>query len=135
MLKPITVFAFLTAAAQAAAATGWTTTSDKGIELHQIAADHVQVTIVCDPNGVWEPAEFHMTIKVGGAAIPAGKASISSGEATADLQVYDGGNIVKTDTWPELMAVFQSNEEKHLAYGNQAVNFVIPAFTADCLPK
>ena len=56
------LISFLAALALPVGAGEWKSEEDKGIFLHTIRGGTARLELVCDPEGVWVPAEFHVVV-------------------------------------------------------------------------
>ena len=113
----------------------WQSEEVKGIFSHTIQEGSARLELVCDPEGVWLPPEYHVVVTPAPGQFLQGT-SIEVRTAT-ETQTFplSGGSIVSSEpeVWNKVVATLAKPGPITFSAGGQDVSFTIEGeLTADC---
>lgn len=95
-MKAIYAAMIFAATCSAASAGEWSSQDDKGLKVYSLHDGAVAVDLVCDPDSLWEPPEYHLVVKHGGAVLDGESVRVQKGDEAVTLPMA-GGSILSTD--------------------------------------
>lgn len=95
-MKLVYVAVLLAATSGTAYAQEWTSKDDKGLKVYDLQDGSVNINLVCDPAGLWEPAEFHLVVQDAGTLLTGNSVQVRHGDQVVDLPLT-AGTILSTD--------------------------------------
>lgn len=120
--------------ASTAGAAEWQTVEDKGIFLHSLRDGSAKLEMVCDPDELWSPPEFHVLVTDGGHFLEGDVVEFRAGDEALKYPL-SGGSIVgvNADEWNALVAVLsRPGSVSFSAAGIEIKLKVEGALRADC---
>lgn len=114
----------------------WDSEEDKGIFLHTIQDGTARLELVCDPEGIWIPAEFHVVVTPAPGQFLEGATIEVRTEAETQTFPLSGGSIVGRDpeVWNKVVATLAKPGPITFSADGQDVTLTIEGeLSADCL--
>ena len=112
----------------------WQTEEDKGIFLHSLQEGTARLEMVCDPDGIWLPPEFHVLVTDGGQFMEGNTVEVST-EAETLTYPLSGGSILGAtpEVWNQLVTALSKPGTVTFSTETETVAFNIEnSLTADC---
>lgn len=135
-MKSFAISAFsLAVLALSADAGEWQTEENKGIFLHTIQEGTARLELVCDPEGVWLPPEFHVVVTPAPGQFLEGTTIEVRTETETQTFPLSGGSIVgrEPEIWNKVVATLAKPGPITFSAGGQDVSFTIEGeLSADC---
>ena len=113
----------------------WQSAENKGIFLHTIQEGTARLELVCDPEGVWLPPEFHVVVTPALGQFLEGTSIEVRTETETQTFPLSGGSIVgrEPEVWNKVVAILAKPGPITFSAGGQDVAFTIEGdLTADC---
>lgn len=113
----------------------WQSEENKGIFLHTIQEGTARLELVCDPEGVWLPPEFHVVVTPAPGQFLEGTTIEVRSETETQTFPLSGGSIVgrEPEVWNKVVATLAKPGPITFSAGGQDVAFTIKGeLTADC---
>ena len=113
----------------------WQSEENKGIFLHTIQEGTARLELVCDPEGVWLPPEFHVVVTPAPGQFLEGTTIEVRSETETQNFPLSGGSIVgrEPEVWNKVVATLAKPGPITFSAGGQDVAFTIEGeLTADC---
>ena len=113
----------------------WQSEENKGIFLHTIQEGTARLELVCDPEGVWLPPEFHVVVTPAPGQFLEGTSIEVRTETETQTFSLSGGSIVSRDpeVWNKVVATLAKPGPITFSAGGQDVSFTIEdELKADC---
>ena len=100
----------------------WDADDRRGLKLFTASQGSVKVSLVCDPDNLWEPAEYHLQAHSNGAVLPGNSVTVSAGEESVTVPL-SGGSILSNDreSWNKILVMLESPGKVRFAAGNVQV--------------
>lgn len=116
----------------------WSVKNDKGLLIHKLASGDIALTVVCDPNGAYQPPEVFMMVEENGRKLEAGQLAVSRDGETARLNIVGAAIVARTDagSWNKALGWLMDGGAVGFSTGN--VEASVPAgavFKNTCLIK
>lgn len=108
-MKWVCVVAILAATSGIASAADWSAADDKGLKTYTLAEAETRLELVCDPDLLWEPPEFHLVVKRNGEVLD-GPTLTAAKDAESVTLTLTGGAVVAQDrdAWNKLIALISN---------------------------
>lgn len=113
----------------------WRSEENKGIFLHTIQNGPARLELVCDPEGIWLPPEFHVVVMPAPGQFLEGTTIEVSTETETQTFPLSGGSIVgrDPDVWNNVVATLAKPGPITFSAGGEDVSFTIEdELKADC---
>ena len=113
----------------------WQSEENKGIFLHTIQEGTARLELVCDPEGVWLPPEFHVVVTPAPGQFLEGTSIEVRTETETQTFPLSGGSIVGREPkiWNKVVATLTKPGPITFSAGGQDVSFTIEGeLSADC---
>lgn len=113
----------------------WQYDENKGIFLHTIQDGTARLELVCDPEGIWIPAEFHVVVTPAPGQFLEGTTIEVRTKMGTQTFPLSGGSIVSRDpeVWNKVVETLAKPGPITFSAGGQDVSFTIEGeLTADC---
>ena len=113
----------------------WQSEENKGIFLHTIQEGTARLELVCDPEGIWIPAEYHVVVTPAPGHFLEGTTIEGRTETETHTFPLSGGSIVSREPegWNKVVAILAKPGPITFSAGGQDVSFTIEGeLTADC---
>lgn len=113
----------------------WQSKENKGIFLHTIQDGTARLELVCDPEGVWLPPEFHVLVTPAPGQFLEGTSIEVRTETESQTFPLSGGSIVgrEPEVWNKVVATLAKPGPITFSAGGQDVAFTIEGeLAADC---
>ena len=126
---------FLTATAPPVSAAQWQSTEDKGLFEYTLQDGTARLELVCDPEGVWLPPEFHVVVTPAPGQFLEGTTIEVRTETETQTFPLSGGSIVgrEPEAWNKVVATLAKPGPITFSAGGQDVSFKIEdELKADC---
>lgn len=133
-MKAIIAAAILIGTCGMASANEWSAKDDKGLKVYNLRDGSATVDLVCDPDNLWEPPEYHLVVKQSGNVLDGSTVEIRKGEEALTMPL-SGGSILSTDRegWNKLIELLsQPGLIEFAAGGNTVALNAANALTSDC---
>ena len=135
MKKSVTAVLALAATALPLSAAQWKVTEDKGLLEYTIQEGTARLELVCDPERVWLPPEFHLVVTPAAGQFLQGTTIEVRTETETQTFPLSGGSIVgrEPDMWNKVVATLAKPGPITFSAGGQDVAFTIEGeLSADC---
>lgn len=137
MNKFLMTLAVLSSTASAVMAQGatWDASENRGLKLYTASQGSVKASLVCDPDNLWEPAEYHLQVQSSGAVLPGNSVTVSAGEESVTVPL-SGGAILSNDreSWNKILAMLAAPGKVTFAAGDVQVQLDFASETTlNCL--
>lgn len=133
-MKAIIAAAIVVATCGMASANEWSAKDDKGLKVYNLRDGSATLDLVCDPDNLWEPPEYHLVVKQGGNILDGSSVEIKKGEEALTMPL-SGGSILSTDRdgWNKLIELLSQPGliEFHAGENTVALN-ATSALTSGC---
>ncbi len=134
-MKVLYVLAAVAMACGPAAAAEWKSSEDKGLRLYSLIDGSARLDLVCDPEGLWEPAEFHLSVIPSGAVLTGSSLTATKGDESVTLPVASGAVLGRdAEAWNKLIGMI--SEPGTVTFESDATSVSITfdaAREGDCL--
>jgi len=112
----------------------WQTEEDKGIFLHTLQEGTARLEMVCDPEGIWMPPEFHVLVTEGGQFMEGNTVEVSTKAETLTYPLSGGSILGATpEVWNQLVSALSEPGTVTFSTPTETVAFNIEnRLTADC---
>lgn len=113
----------------------WKSEEDKGLFLHTIQDGRARLELVCDPEGIWIPAEFHVVVTPTPGEFLQGTTIEIRTEVETQTFPLSGGSIVgrEPEVWNKVVATLAKPGPITFSAGGKDVAFTIEGeLSADC---
>lgn len=113
----------------------WKTEEDKGIFLHSVQQGRARLEMVCDPDGIWLPPEFHVLVTDAGAVLDGTTVEVRTDTETLSYPLSGGAILGATpEGWNRLVAALSHPGTMSFSTASRTVSFDIEnSLTADCI--
>lgn len=119
------VFAMTSGMAMAAT---WSHEDDKGLQIYTLVDGETRLELVCDPDKLWEPAEFHLIMKRNGTVIEDATVTASKGESSVTLPMMGGAVVAQDkDAWEQLVGLMSEAGTVSFQAGTHAFSVAFDA--------
>ena len=135
MKKSVMAALALAVTALPLSAAQWKVTEDKGLLEYTIQEGTARLELVCDPEGVWLPPEFHVVVTPAPGQFLEGTTIEVRSETETQTFPLSGGSIVgrEPEVWNKVVATLAKPGPITFSAGGQDVAFTIEGeLTADC---
>lgn len=112
----------------------WQSSEYKGLFEYTLRDGTARLALVCDPEGIWMPPEFHVVVTDAGQFLQGTKVDVRTETETQTFPL-SGGSIVSRDpeVWNKVVATLAKPGPITFSAGGQDVAFTIEGeLTADC---
>ncbi|MCY1741017.1 hypothetical protein [Ensifer sp. SL37] len=85
----------------------WVKSDDKGLSVYNLRDGQKQINMACDPEALWDPPEYHVTVSDGRTFLAGDRAEVKSGRETITLPLSGDSFLAGKDTkhWNKLVAM------------------------------
>ena len=105
-MKVLYVLAAVALACGPAAAADWKSSEDKGLKLYRLVDGANRLDLVCDPEGLWEPPEFHLFLSPSGSILNGASLTATKDEESVTLPLVAGAVVSRQpDLWNKLIGM------------------------------
>lgn len=108
--------------ASAAHAVGWSSGQDRGIPFYSFGAGTLNLTIACDPEGIYQPPQQYIQATIAGKPVD-GAVSLSGNGEDVTLPFESGTafrQAVQPETWNKAMTVLHGPDG--FSFGGQRID-------------
>lgn len=132
-MKPAMLAMVLVWFGGASMADTWEQGENKGLTVYRAIGQGIEATMVCDPEKLMEPPEYHLTFKVGGQE-KSGEYVVSAGDQVAKAHL-DYGTAMDADL-AAIVAVLQSSASVDVSVDGASYQLVTDKpFAGKCGPE
>ena len=134
-MRVLYVLAAVVMASGPASAAEWKSSEDKGLKLYSLVEGANRLDLVCDPEGLWEPAEFHLFFSPSGSVLTGASLTVTKDDESVTLPVVAGAVVGRQpDLWNKLIGMI--SEPGTVTFESDAISAAITFDSAregDCL--
>lgn len=126
MKKIICSTLIIAAALGSASGKEWSQNTVKGLQVFEFHEGTANLNLVCDPEGIWEPAEFHLLLTRSGQTLEGSSVSVTKGKSSLSLPLT-GGAVLSTDqaAWNGLIDLLSDAGQGAITFSSDSASITI----------